>query len=258
MLLDNQSAYFEKGGDMNPAAASGSILIVEDNPTTSQLLSVYLRRAGYNTITAFSGRQALEIAAQQKLILAVLDILLPDLDGWEVCRRLRSSSAVPIMIVSALGQAHQRLKGFALGADDYLAKPFSFSELVARIKAILRRTAAEPVAAQKALSCGALVLDFEKRQVTLKGRRIALTRSEYRLLEALMAAPGRVFLRDELMNRLYPDGGIVVDRVVDVHIGNLRHKIEVEPCHPQYILTARGHGYAFTDETAKAAPPTLG
>ncbi|MBC7944176.1 MAG: response regulator transcription factor [Burkholderiales bacterium] len=221
-------------------------------------MSVYLRREGYNTITAFSGRQALEMAARHNVILTVLDILLPDLDGWEVCRRLRSSSAVPILIVSALGQAHQRLKGFTLGADDYLAKPFSFGELVARIKAILRRTAAEPVVARKAFSCGALVLDFEKRQVTLNGRRIKLTRSEYRLLEALMGSPGRVFLRDELMNRLYPDGGVVVDRVIDVHIGNLRHKVEAEPCHPQYILTARGLGYAFTDETAKAAQPTLG
>ena len=241
---------------MNQTAAQGSILIVEDNPTTSQLLSVYLEREGYNTVAAFSGQQALDLAARHNVVLTVLDIMLPDLDGWEVCRRLRSASTVPIMIVSALGQAHQRLKGFTLGADDYLAKPFSFSELVARVKAILRRTGVET--AETALSCRGLTLDLDKRQVTLNGQRIQLTRSEYRLLEALMTSPGRVFFRGELMKRLYPNGGVVVDRVIDVHIGNLRQKIEVEPSRPQYVLTARGLGYAFTDEAAPAADPTLG
>lgn len=234
---------------MNPAA-QGAILIVEDNPTTSQLLSVYLERAGFKTIAAGSGSEALMLAERHNILLTILDILLPDVDGWEVCRKLRSSSAVPILIVSALGQAHQRLKGFTLGCDDYLAKPFSFRELVARVKAILRRTHGKPSMAGDVLTSGSLRLDLEKRQVTLDGYRIQLTRSEYRLLEALMACPGRVFLRNELMARLYPRGGLVIDRVIDVHIGNLRQKIEPEPSDPQYILTARGLGYQFTDDAA--------
>lgn len=232
---------------MNSAGSQAQILIVEDNAATSELLSVYLEREGFGTMVAGSGRQALALAAQHKVTLAILDIMLPDLDGWEVCRQIRSSSSVPIMMVSALGQAHQRLKGFQLGADDYVTKPFSFRELVARVKAILRRTSGELPPAHNVLSSGGLLLDLGKRRVTLDGHKICLTRSEYRLLQALMTTPGRVFLRDELIDHLYPGGGVVVDRAIDVHIGNLRQKIEPEPSHPRYVLTARGLGYQFTD-----------
>lgn len=235
-------------------ATRGAILIVEDNKTTSQLLSVYLEREGFNTIPTYSGRQAVDLASQHELIFAILDLMLPDLDGWEVCRRLRSSSAVPILILSALGDARQRIKGFKLGADDYVTKPFSFRELVARVKAILRRANLESSPVNNTLFRDGLVLNRDKRQVTLDGDRLSLTRSEYRLLEGLMAAPGRVFLRDELIAHLYPHGGVVVDRVIDVHIGNLRQKIEADPSKPRYILTARGLGYQFADGDEQPRP----
>jgi len=231
---------------MNQMLPRGPILIVEDDKKTSDLLSMYIEREGFRAITAYSGHRALELAAQHEPILVILDVLLPDLDGWDICQKIRASSLVPILMLSGLGEAHERIKGLTLGADDYVAKPFSPREVVERVKAILRRTKIEPPT-NGILSCGSLVLDRDKRKVTLAGRRVPLTRSEYRLLEVMMSAPGRIFLRDELLDHLYPKGDAVVDRVIDVHIGNLRHKIEEDPSKPRYILTARGLGYQFTD-----------
>jgi len=231
---------------MNQLVAGGPILIVEDDKKTSDLVSLYLEREGFKTVAAYSGHEALQSASQHEPILVILDVLLPDLDGWDICQQIRASSAVPILMLSAMGEAHERIKGLTLGADDYVAKPFSPREVVERVKAILRRTKIEPPV-NGTLSCGSLILDCNKRKVTLDGNRVPLTRSEYRLLEVLMCTPGRIFLRDELLNHLYPTGGAVVDRVIDVHIGNLRHKIEDDPSDPRCILTARGLGYQFTD-----------
>ena len=175
-------------------------------------------------------------------MLAILDVMLPDFDGWEVCRRLRAISVVPILMLSAMAAAHQRVHGLTLGADDYMQKPFSFAEVIARIRAILRRAQTPQQTTDPGLS-----LDRDKRRVSIDGRPVVLTRSEFRLLEALMARPGHVFGRDELMHCLYPNGGVVVERVIDVHIGQLRQKIEVVPSRPRYVLTERGAGYRFTD-----------
>ena len=221
------------------------VLIVEDDRKTSELLALYLTREGYSTVQAYSGLQALDLAAQRNPLFTILDVMLPDLDGWEVCRALRRASAVPILMLSALGEAHDRVKGLTLGADDYVVKPFSFPELVARVSAILRRAQTAPV--RCALSYDGLVLDMKKCEVTRENRRVEVTSSEMRLLEALMAAPGRVFKRAELLACLYPGGGVVIDRVVDVHIGKLRQKLEDDPTRPRYILTARGFGYRFAD-----------
>lgn len=221
-------------------------MIVEDDKKTAELLSIYLEREGFKTIAAYSGREALNCASRHKPVFTILDLMLPDLDGWDLCCEFRKSSAVPILILSALGGARERIKGFALGADDYVVKPFSPRELVERVKAILRRARAAP-SEENLFSQGDLVLDAVKQQVTLGGKRISLTRSEYRLLRALFAAPGRVFRRDELLHCLYPAGGVVVDRVVDVHIACLRQKIETDSSKPRYILTARGVGYQFAD-----------
>lgn len=158
---------------MNSTASHVRILIVEDNAATSELLSVYLEREGFSTIVAGSGRQALALAAQHHVTLAIVDVMLPDLDGWEVCRQLRSSSSVPILMVSALGQAHQRLKGFQLGADDYVTKPFSFSELVARVKAILRRTSCASRPVDSVLSSGGLLLDLDNAKSPWTGKNSA-------------------------------------------------------------------------------------
>lgn len=231
---------------MNTAASNGTILIVEDDKKTNELLSIYLEQEGFRTIAAYSGHQALGWFSQHKPIFTVLDLMLPDLDGWHLCRKFRSSSTVPILILSARGTAKERIRGFELGADDYVVKPFSPRELVARIKAILRRARTD--LAEKAIfSQGDLVVDPNKHKVTLGGKSISLTRSEYRLLEALIALPGRVFSRDELLHCLYPAGGVVVDQVINVHIASLRQKIEPEPTKPRYVLTARGVGYQFAD-----------
>ena len=232
---------------MERAPTKRPILIAEDDKRTTSLLSAYLEREGYNTITANDGREALELARRHDPVFVILDLMLPHVDGWEVCREVRRSSDVPIMILSARGEAHERILGFSLGADDYVVKPFSPGEVVARVKTILRRM--EPGASRRRgqLSCRELVLDLEKRKVILHGRVISLTPSEYKLLQVLMTAAGRVFLREELLNHLYPDGEAVTDRVIDVHIGNLRQKIEDDLSKPRYILTARGVGYQFAD-----------
>ena len=232
---------------MNQGAVRESILIVEDNKETASLLSAYLEKEGFNTITAYDGRQALELAKADDIVFVVLDLMLPHLDGWEVCRELRRSSDVPILILSARGEAHERILGLTLGADDYVVKPFSPGELVARVKTILRRARPATSRLKEHLSCGELVLDLDKRKVTRQGEAIALTPSEYKLLHTLMTDAGRVFLREELLSCLYPHGDAVVDRVVDVHIGKLRQKIEDDPANLQYILTASGLGYQFAD-----------
>ena len=223
------------------------ILIAEDDCRTTSLLSTYLEREGFSTITARDGREALELARRHDPVFVILDLMLPHVDGWEVCREVRRSSDVPILILSARGEAHERILGFSLGADDYVVKPFSPGEVVARVKTILRRM--EPGASRKKeqLSCRELVLDLEKRKVILHGHVISLTPSEYKLLHVLMAAAGRIFLREELLNHLYPNGEAVTDRVIDVHIGNLRQKIEDDLSNPKYILTARSLGYQFAD-----------
>jgi DNA-binding response OmpR family regulator len=229
----------------------GSILIVEDNRETSFLLSAYLRKEGFDTISAFDGRQALELARRHGPDFVILDLMLPQVDGWEVCREVRRSSDVPILILSAKGEAHERIMGLTMGADDYVVKPFSPEELVVRVKTILRRVRSALPKEKEHLSYRELVLDPKKRKATLRGQALQLTPSEYKLLQALMTAAGRIFLREELLDYLYPGGGAVIDRVVDVHIGNLRQKIEGDPSKPQYILTARGLGYQFADGEAQ-------
>src|SRR5215208_320314 len=233
---------------MSEGASRGTILIVEDNKETASLLVAYLEREGFDTVVASNGRQALELAEQYDLVFMVLDLMLPHVDGWEVCRQIRRTSDVPILMLSARGEAHERILGLTLGADDYVVKPFSPGELVARVKTILRRVKTESPKGKKKLTCRELVLDLEKRKVTLRGQMVQLTPSEYKLLQALMTATGRIFLRDELLNYLYPDGEAVTDRVIDVHIGNLRQKIEDDLSKPQYILTARGLGYQFAED----------
>ena len=218
------------------------VLLVEDDRKTSALLTLHLESAGFPTSVAHCGQQAIEFASQSTLSFAILDVMLPDFDGWEVCRRLRAMSSVPILMLSALGDAHQRVRGLTLGADDYMQKPFSFAELIARIRAILRRVQT-PMGSTEA----GLALNSDKRRVCIDGRPVFLTRSEFRLLDALMARPGHVFGRDELLRCLYPNGGIVVERVIDVHIGQLRQKIEAVPSRPRYVLTERGFGYRFAD-----------
>ncbi|MBA3562605.1 MAG: response regulator transcription factor [Gammaproteobacteria bacterium] len=238
---------------MNAIASGRPVLIVEDDEKTSSLLSIYLAREGFRTVSAYDGRQALDLARQHHPVLMILDLMIPAVDGWEVCRELRRSSDVPILILTARGGTQERIMGLMLGADDYVVKPFSPAEIVARVKAILRRARPGWPEAKRILSHCGLVLDTRKRKVTLHGDTVSLTPSEFKLLQALMVAPGRIFLREELLNHLYPTGRAVVDRVIDVHIGNLRQKIEHDPSKPRYVLTTRGLGYQFADGDGRTA-----
>jgi DNA-binding response OmpR family regulator len=237
---------------MVSASMSGPILIVEDNKKTASLVALYLEREGFQTVIAFDGQEAIKLTEQHKPIFVILDLMLPLVDGWEVCRHIRRSSDVPILMLTARGEEIDRVSGLTLGADDYVVKPFSPRELVARVQAILRRGRLGSTKQENVLAHRDLVLDRERRKVNLTGRPVVVTSHEYKLLEALMAAPGKVFTRDELVRYLYPRGeAVVIDRVIDVHIGKLRHKIEKDPSRPRFILTVRGIGYQFAEAEAQ-------
>ena len=225
----------------------GPILIAEDDKKTAALVELYLKREGFRTVIAYNGEQALAMAGRHNPSFVVLDLMLPLVDGWEVCRQLRRSSDVPILMLTARGEEVDRVSGLTLGADDYVVKPFSPRELVARVKTILRRGRQAALAGARLLSSGDVILDVQKRKVSLKGQPVSLTPHEHKLLQALMASPGKVFTRHELLEHLYPGGEAVIERVIDVHIGKLRHKIEEDPSSPRYILTVRGTGYQFTE-----------
>ena len=225
-----------------------TILIVEDDHKTSSLVALYLEKEGFKTVIAEDGLAAIEIVKRQQPDFVILDLMLPKMDGWEVCRHIRRSSDVPIIMLTAREDEVDRISGLTLGADDYVIKPFSPRELVARVKAILRRTRLQTRDEQTVFSAAGLVLDTEKIQVTLHGERIPLTPHEYKLLEALMSARGKVLSRQRLLEYLYPnDEAIVIDRVVDVHIGKLRQKLKEDPAKPRFILTVRSIGYRFTE-----------
>ena len=226
---------------------TGPVLIVEDDLNTANLVKTYLEHEGFTSEIATDGEQAVLLARRRRPCIIILDIMLPRLDGWEVCRQVRTFSDVPVLMLTAREEEIDRLTGLALGADDYVIKPFSPRELVARVKAILRRSSLQAHSQGKKLSAGGLEMDLDRHRVSLDGRTIDLTSSEYKLLQALMQAPGRVFSRNELLDTVYHDGEIVIDRVIDVHIGKLRQKIEQQPSQPRYIRTVRGFGYAFAD-----------
>jgi DNA-binding response OmpR family regulator len=239
------------------SATSPTILVIEDDPKTARLLALYLRREGFRAVTAEDGPEGLRLAREHDPALVILDLMLPRLDGWEVCRRLRRVSEVPVIMLTARGEEIDRVSGLTLGADDYVVKPFSPKELMARVRAVLRRSRpAAPAARATRLEHGDLRLDLDRRRLYRKGTPVELTAHEYALLAALMGAPGKVFSRDELLARLYPRGeATVVERVVDVHVGKLRQKIEDDPGAPRCILTVRGLGYRFADREGRSAPP---
>jgi DNA-binding response OmpR family regulator len=224
------------------------VLIIEDDHNTASLVALYLGQEGFRPLKAKDGESGLEMAEQHQPIMVILDLMLPKMDGWEVCRRLRRKSNVPVIMLTARGDEIDRVSGLTLGADDYLAKPFSPRELMARVKAVLRRTTVEEVFPKSVLTFKGIHLDLEKRRLKINDQPVSLTPHEFILLKTLMSSPGRVYTRDELLDRIYPQGeAIVIERVVDVHIGKLRQKIEANPAEPRYILTERGIGYRFTD-----------
>ena len=255
MALGDQHQLGEASGAASGAEGHrATLLVVDDEPAVRRVLVMRLQLAGYRVVCAEDGEEALTLFHQEQPDLVVLDVMLPKLDGFAVCRRLRAESCVPIIFLSALDAIAERVAGLDLGADDYLPKPFSPKELEARISTILRRVgrgsaAAEPREAtpgQGVLRVGDLVVDTNRRQVTRDGERIGLTYTEFSLLELLFREPGRVVPRAEILEQLwgYPPRRAADLRVVDVYVARLRGKLEPDPRNPELILTVRGTGYA--------------
>jgi len=229
-------------------SSKDSILIVEDERKTASILSLYLQKEGFDTVEAYNGIDALSLFKKQRPIFILLDLMIPRLDGIEVCKKIRQESDVPIMMITARVEEVDKLIGLSIGADDYVVKPFSPREVVARVKAILRRAGHRQEVSTKTLSFQGLILYPEKHKVTLHGSPLALTHLEFKLLQTLMASPGRAFSREALLEKIYPRGeATVLDRTIDVHIRNLREKIEKNPARPRYIKTVRGLGYQFAE-----------
>jgi DNA-binding response OmpR family regulator len=193
---------------------------------------------------AYDGQEALDVARRRQPDLIVLDLLLPELDGTDVCRLLRSESRVPIIMLTARSTDEDKLLGLEIGADDYLTKPFNPRELVARVRAVLRRSTSEEQPADD-VQFGDLAISFLRHEVLLSGRTVSLTPTEFRLLETLVREPGRAFSRADLLDRVFGYNYEGVERTVDVHIMNLRRKIEPEPGRPRYVATVPGLGYRF-------------
>lgn len=226
------------------------ILVVDDEPRITEVVKAYLEREGYLVYVAGNGREALDLAENVKPALVVLDLMLPDLSGEEVCQALRKRTDVPILMLTAKSAEEQKLLGLAIGADDYMTKPFSPRELAARVRAILRRvhSESEPLADRLDFNNGHLTIDAIKREVRKNGQVVYLTPNEYKLLLTLARYPGRVYTRYELVNRVQGYDYEGYERTIDAHVKNLRQKIEDDPKKPRYILTVYGAGYKFGGE----------
>ena len=222
------------------------ILVIDDEPQIVRVLRGYLENAGFAVVTAGDGVQAMAVFRQERPDLVVLDLTLPSMDGLDVARAIRREGDIPIIMVTARVEETDRLIGLELGADDYVTKPFSPREVVARIRAVLRRTQ-KPPSASHSIQAGPILLDVDKRMVTVSKNPVDLTPTEFDLLAALMAYPGRVFSRMQLLDNLQGYAYDGYERTIDAHIKNLRHKIEPDPKHPQFILTVYGLGYKFAD-----------
>jgi DNA-binding response OmpR family regulator len=217
------------------------ILVVEDDTKTADLVSLYLERAGFQVYRAADGTTALESLRTVRPDLVILDLMLPGLDGWQVCQRLRAESDVPIIMLTARVSENDKLHGLTLGADDYVTKPFSPRELVARVQAVLRRSREAGPPGQ--IQVGDLVIDLASREVRLGHRRVSLTPAEFRILAVLASEPGRAFSRALLLERAFGYDFAGVDRNIDMHIMNLRRKLEDDSRRPRYIKTVYGLGY---------------
>lgn len=229
---------------------SHRILVVDDDKQIVRLVRSYLEQAGFQVLTAFDGESALHLLRRERPDLMVLDVMLPDRDGWEITRLVRADpalAATPIVMLTARVDEADRVVGLELGADDYVTKPFNPRELVARVRAVLRRTtgAVQPL---RVLRCGDLVLDPDRHEATLAGQPLDLTPTEFDILHTLMANPGHAFTRSELIERALGYAYEGLDRTVDSHIKNLRRKIEPDPANPTYIQTVYGVGYRLRGE----------
>jgi DNA-binding response OmpR family regulator len=226
------------------------VLIVDDEPKITEVVGSYLRRAGYAPLTASSGEEALQVFDKERPVLVILDLMLPDLSGEDVCRKLRARSRVPIIMLTAKVQDSDAVKGLELGADDYVTKPFSPRQLIARVDAVLRRSADADSPAARVLSFNGddLLIDDAAGTVRKAGAAVSITPREFRLLRLFAGNPGRVFSREELIARALGNDFDGFDRTIDAHVKNLRQKIETDPREPRYIQTVHGIGYRFSAE----------
>jgi DNA-binding response OmpR family regulator len=226
------------------------ILLVDDEQPVQKLLSYPLEKDGYEVVPALDGAEALSAFDQQPFDLVVLDIMLPKVDGLEVCRNLRAPSSVPIIMLTAKAEEIDKVLGLELGADDYITKPFSMREFRSRVRAALRRAdmGAQVNGDEEPLERGDLRIDLAKRNVALRHEPVQLTYVEFEILAVLAGHPGRVYTRDMLLDRIWGDSAFRDQRTIDVHIRHLREKLEHDPKNPEYLLTVRGVGYRFKDE----------
>ena len=222
---------------------STTVLVVADDRKVVSLVRMYLEREGFHVIAASDGARALDLLARHRPGFVILDLMLPAIDGISVCQQIRKGSSVPILMLTAKAEEVDKLVGLQVGADDYVTKPFSPRELVARVQAILRRTAAHGRPGSRLVQ-GPLVMELDRYEAFVDGREVQLTMIEYKLLQTLMEFPGRVFTRDQLLDHVYAFNEVAITgRAIDVHIGNLREKLADDPAQPRYIETVRGVGY---------------
>jgi DNA-binding response OmpR family regulator len=227
---------------------ASTILLVDDEDSIQKLLTYPLEREGFRVVPARDGEEALARFAAEPFDLVVLDVMLPKLDGLEVCRRLRSRSSVPIIMLTARDDELDKVLGLELGADDYITKPFSIREFRSRVRALLRRaTASRAELGEDVISADGLVIDVAKRTVEVRGKPVQLTYVEFELLRTLASRPGRVYTRQMLLEALWGGSEYREPRTIDVHVRHLREKLELDPREPEYIFTVRGVGYRFRD-----------
>ena len=222
-----------------------TIMVVDDDAKTVELVKLYLERDGHKVLTAYDGEEALRVFRENHPSLIVLDVMLPGINGVEICRRLRAESDVPIIMLTARTRDEDKLTGLDTGADDYVTKPFSPGELAARVRAIFRRLPTERGPAE--IRYGDFFMNLPKREVSLKGKQLTLTAVEFKILAAFLREPGRVFDRVDLIEKALGYDFESFDRAIDVHIFNLRRKIETDPKHPTYIKTIYGAGYKLIE-----------
>jgi phosphate regulon transcriptional regulator PhoB len=225
------------------------VLVVDDENPIVEAVAYNLRKEGFQALTASDAEQCLDIARAEKPDLIILDVMLPSASGFDVCRMLRKQNDVPIIMLTARAEETDRVVGLELGADDYITKPFSMRELMARVKTVLRRTNTGSVATESVVRVGNLTVDPNRYEVTLGDKRIELSPKEFDLLRFMATHPGQVFSRQSLLDRVWGADAYVEDRTVDVHIRWLREKIEVNASRPERLLTVRGVGYKFRSET---------
>ena len=218
------------------------ILVVDDEKKIVEILKAYLEKEGYQVITAYDGRSALELARSHSPDLIILDLMLPEVSGWDVCRELRQRSEVPVIMLTARDDTTDKIVGLELGADDYVTKPFDPKEITSRVRAVLRRSEGKSVV-KAILNVGDISIDTEKRLVRRGDINIELTPIEFEILRTLAENPGRVYSRMQLLDKVQGDAYEGYERTVDTHIKNLRKKLELDPEHPRYVVTVYGVGY---------------